>query len=135
MGELPPSMLLSLARIIPVLLSALAERTHAQHLDLVAEDPVVHGPSGRLLEAGVDGDREVVDAAAAQAADVVMAPRVAVEAGRVPARVDLADHPRGGQLLEVARDGAQADPGEAAAGRDGCSTSGSASSILLPWPR
>src|SRR5207247_4247492 len=61
----------SFARIIPVLPSTLAERTQAQHLDLVAEDPIVHGPSGLLLEAGVDGDREVVDPAAAQAADVV----------------------------------------------------------------
>ena len=60
-------------------------------LHLVPEDPVVHGPGHLFLVVGVHGHGKIVDAAAAQAADVVVPPRVPIEAGRIAARVNLVD--------------------------------------------
>src|SRR5438034_237076 len=79
------------SRMILDLCEALAERAESLHLELVSEDPVVHGPARLLLEARVDGHRKVIDPAAAEAADVIVPPGVAVEARRMASRMDLAD--------------------------------------------
>src|SRR5437773_8287837 len=82
------------------------------HLELVAQDPVVHGASRLLFEARIDGHGKVVDPPAAETSDVVVPSRVAVEARRVAAGLDFADGPLLRQPLEVPVDGAEADAGE-----------------------
>ena len=94
---------------------ALAERAKPLHLELVPEDPVVHGAARLLLEARVDGHGKVVDPPAAEAADVIVPPGVAVEARRMASSMDLADDSQLRQPLEVAVDGAEADTRETAA--------------------
>jgi hypothetical protein len=84
-------------------------------LDFVTEDDEVGGLGSFLLEARRDSDREVVDLAAAETTDVVVAPDVAVEAGGPGNAPDLADDALGGEALEVPVDRAEADPRQLAA--------------------
>lgn len=91
-------------------LKSLAKGAKSLHLELVPQDPKVHGPARLFFEAGVHRHGQVVHPPAAKAADVVVPAGVAVEAGRMAARVDLADHPVLRELLEVAVDRAEADP-------------------------
>src|SRR5262245_43830028 len=88
----------------------LAGWTQPLDLELVAQDAVVHGAAGLLLQPQVDRHRQVVDAAAADATDVVVPPGVAVEAGGMAAAVDLADQACARELLQVPVHGAEADP-------------------------
>src|SRR2546428_14008966 len=94
-----------------------AEGAEPLHLELVPEDPVVHGAARLLLEARVDGHGKVVDPPAAAAADVIVPPRVAVEARRTASSMDLADHSLRHQALELAANGPRADVRETAARR------------------
>src|SRR5438093_6138121 len=103
------------SRMILDFCKALAEGAKPLHLQLVSEDLVVHGPARFLLEARVDGHGKVVDPPAPEAADVIVPPRVAVEARRMASRMDLADDSLLRQPLEVAVDGAEADTQETAA--------------------
>ena len=82
------------------------------NLHCVPEDGVVGGAPGLAFQAVIDRERQVADAAAAQATDVVVAAGVAVEAGGLPAGVDFADQALRRQLLEVPVDGGQADAGQ-----------------------
>src|SRR2546422_11002592 len=93
---------------------ALAEGAKPLHLELVSEDPVVHGPARLLLEARVDGHGKGVDPPAAEAADVIVPPGVAVEARWMASGMYLADDSLLRQPFEVAEDGAQAEAREAA---------------------
>src|SRR5687768_13143853 len=88
---------------------SLAARADAPDLELVAQDPVVHRPARLFLEAAVDGDRQVVDAAAGHAPDVIVAARVGIEPRGLSSGVHLADRPFTGQLLQVAIHGGEAD--------------------------
>src|SRR2546423_950021 len=94
----------------------LALRTDPLDFDVMSEDAVVEGPRRRLLPRGVHGEGQVVDPPAGDAADVVMGPRVAVEARLLRPAMDLADEAVRGQALEVAVDGAEADARQLAPG-------------------
>src|SRR6185503_5553041 len=102
-------------RIVIAVGEALARRAKPLYLQLVPQNPVVHGPSGFFLETDVHGHRQVVDPPAAQAADVIVPAGIAVEPGGMASGMDLADDTLLGELLQVPVDRPEADARDLAA--------------------
>jgi hypothetical protein len=65
----------------------------------MAEDAVVHGPRRLLFQPRIDRHREVVDAAATQAANVVVAACATVETRPMAPRMDFANSPSSARRL------------------------------------
>jgi hypothetical protein len=95
---------------------AAAARAEPLDFDLVAEDREVGGAGRLLFEVGGHPDRQVVDAAATEAADVIVPLDVAVETRGPGNSANLPDGAFRREAFEIAVDGAEAEARKLSAG-------------------